>query len=83
MFSGFDVDTTVVFSGLPAGNYLASASDSSGHLTSAMFTIESPDPIEIVATINHECMSSMDGSINLYINGGTAPYVIYGTMGTV
>lgn len=61
---------------LAAGSYEVSVTDANDCLTSASFTINQPQTLEISdAQIGSAtCEGASDGSINLTISGGTPPY---------
>jgi gliding motility-associated-like protein len=62
-------------SGLGAGTYTVNVSDINGCQTQATFTLSDPDPINAgAAVINALCQGTANGSIDLTITGGTAPY---------
>ena len=68
-------DTTIVLSGLSAGEYYATMTDSNGNTVIDTFTIVEPDPISIVGSItNASSGTSNDGEIDLTISGGTPGY---------
>lgn len=69
-------DTVNTFTDLAPGTYDVIAQDINGCFMTFQFTIEQPEPIEAEAiNIMHEvCFDSADGSFELQITGGTAPY---------
>jgi gliding motility-associated-like protein len=68
-------DTTNEFFDLEPGVYDVIAQDENGCFIAFEFTIEAPLPVEVSATSLPElCSGSEDGSIELSITGGTAPY---------
>ncbi len=70
------VRTTASVSGLPAGSYLVTVTDDYGCESSAAVTISEPDEplsVQLVRT-DAQCNGSSDGSINLTVSNGTAPY---------
>ncbi|HRP80296.1 MAG TPA: choice-of-anchor L domain-containing protein [Flavobacteriales bacterium] len=69
--------------GLGAGTYAVELTDALGCSATASITLTSPAGIDATATAhvfsngtNLSCASAADGSINLTIDGGTAPYQI-------
>ena len=61
--------------GLTAGSYSVTVTDASGCSLVAVIVILEPDPINIVVVAkNISCNSTNDGTINLTVSGGTAPY---------
>ncbi|NAY91684.1 T9SS type B sorting domain-containing protein [Muricauda sp. JGD-17] len=69
-------DTVNVFEDLAPGIYDVIAQDRNGCFMTFQFEIEQPEPIQAEAiNIMHEvCFNSADGSFELQITGGTAPY---------
>lgn len=69
-------DTVNSFTGLSAGDYDIVAQDSNGCFIAFEFTIEEPSPISIttVSVTNEICEGDEDGTIEIAISGGTAPY---------
>ncbi|MEO0901611.1 MAG: hypothetical protein AAFY00_06155, partial [Bacteroidota bacterium] len=69
-------DTVNTFTDLAPGVYDVIAQDRNGCFETFQFTIIQPDPIAASAiNIMHEvCFESADGSFELDITGGTAPY---------
>lgn len=61
---------------LSAGSYDVSVTDANDCFTSASFTINQPQTLEISDTqiSSASCEGASDGSINLTISGGTPPY---------
>ncbi len=69
----FDVINT--FTDLAPGNYTVIAQDKNGCFEQLEYTITEPSPIVVDAVALPEiCEGSADGSIDLTITGGTAPY---------
>ncbi len=63
------------FQDLAPGNYSVIIQDSNGCFIQKDYTIENPEPLTVSATaVSETCWGSNDGSINLSIAGGTAPY---------
>jgi gliding motility-associated-like protein len=68
-------DTVNVFTGLAPGTYGVIAQDQSGCFLYFQFFLDEPTPIEATATATPEvCTGSADGTIEVQISGGTAPY---------
>jgi len=69
-------DTENTFTDLAPGTYDVIAQDVNGCFITFQFDIEQPEPIQAEAiNIMHEvCFNSADGSFELQITGGTAPY---------
>ena len=63
--------------GLSAGDYNLQVTDNNGCvLTTEVFTITEPDVMSIDTVINQvSCHGAGDGSVDLSVSGGTAPYV--------
>ena len=60
---------------LVAGDYTVIVEDLGGQSKTLTITITEPDPIVLTATIeNDDELTSLTGSINLSISGGTGPY---------
>jgi len=68
-------DTENIFTNLSAGVYDIIAQDESGCFITFQFTITTPQPIDFSTVVLPEvCSGSEDGSVELTISGGTAPY---------
>ena len=64
-------------SGIPAGNYTSTVVDAHGCSETLDIELDEPDPIEVEVVIDSAyCPDFSDGSIELFISGGTAPYSI-------
>ncbi len=65
---------------IPAGSYSLTLTDANGCTAEYSANLTEPDPtnlLSISGAINHvTCNGAADGSINLTITGGTAPYVV-------
>ena len=69
--------TTADLNNLSAGNYDVTISDNNGCTSTTSATINQPDPIGFDATwVDVSCFNGNDGSIDLIVSGGTAPYTI-------
>ncbi len=68
-------DTENTFTDLAPGNYIVIAQDRNGCFEYLEYTISAPSVVQINSTSNPEiCFGEADGSINVAITGGTAPY---------
>ncbi|MFZ9002993.1 MAG: T9SS type B sorting domain-containing protein [Robiginitalea sp.] len=68
-------DTVNEFTGLAPGTYAVIAQDQSGCFLYFQFFLGEPNPIDATATATTEvCTGSADGTIDVQISGGTAPY---------
>ncbi len=69
-------DTTQNLSGIPAGNYTCTITDSNGTtVVSDNFVITQPDAIDADAQVTDESEAGAnDGAINLTVSGGTPSY---------
>ena len=68
-------DTVNTFTELEAGVYDVIAQDENGCFITFQFTISEPAPLDVTFTAMPEvCAGSADGSVDLVIAGGTAPY---------
>lgn len=76
---------STVYGNLPAGNYGAVVMDGNGCFASDNFTITQPNEIESTVTALNEvsCFGGEDGSIQLAVTGGTSPYVLEWSDGTI
>lgn len=67
--------TTEDLSGLSAGTYTVIVTDASNCSASIAFTINEPTAIvEAGSSINVSCGGAADGSVDVTVTGGTAPY---------
>ena len=68
-------DTVNIFTGLAPGNYTVIAQDKNGCFEKLDFTIRQPEILMATAERTPEiCIGSEDGTIDVTITGGTAPY---------
>jgi len=67
--------TTEDISGLSAGNYLGVATDANGCTSSALIPVTSA-PVLVVSETHEDisCNGEVDGTIDISVSGGTAPY---------
>src|SRR5581483_426461 len=64
-----------VLSGLPAGNYYVTITDSKGCAVADSFTVTQPlQPLSATAYARPVCVNNPYGNIIFYAQGGTAPY---------
>ncbi len=64
-----------VFDELAPGNYTVIAQDQNGCFIELQYTITQPEALSVSATSTPEiCVGDADGTIDLNITGGTAPY---------
>lgn len=80
--------TTEDITGLSAGLYQAMVTDANGCSAQANELLTAPAPLDLVAVLsningsNVTCNGATDGSIDLTVSGGTAPYSILWNDGT-
>lgn len=69
-------DSTQDISGLGAGSYTVSVTDTNGCSKSASFTVTQPNTLAIAidSTVEEACSSSNNGKIFISVTGGTTPY---------
>ncbi len=74
---GTQTNTDGLFSGLTAGDYIASITDGSGCNTSLNFSVSQPNQIftEAFTIAALSCFGANDGIIQIEAFGGVAPYV--------
>lgn len=76
-------DTTQNITGLTAGTYTVTVTNRFGCTDTASFTLNQPSAITATATTTDVvCMGDSTGSIDLTVNGGTAPYTYLWSNGT-
>ncbi|MBK7940008.1 MAG: T9SS type A sorting domain-containing protein [Lewinellaceae bacterium] len=68
--------TSAALNNIPAGNYSLTATDASGCSQAFSATITQPAPLTQInlAKTDPTCIGSEDGSIEITLDGGTAPY---------
>lgn len=68
--------TSQDLSGLTAGNYTVTVTNSNFCTASASYTVSQPSAISIITSnvIDETCWGENNGSISLLVSGGTAPY---------
>jgi gliding motility-associated-like protein len=78
------VQTGATATGLAAGTYTVTVTDADGCTTSGTVTIAEPEAIVLtVAVTDASCPNEANGTINLTISGGTAPYTVIWDDGTM
>ncbi len=71
-------------SGIAAGNYRVTVTDANGCVATDSFNITQPDSLSINATVAHVlCHGNATGSIQLNVNGATAPYTYQWSNGSL
>ncbi|MFM9028231.1 MAG: hypothetical protein ACKOQ6_09560, partial [Bacteroidota bacterium] len=83
--NGTNNNSTGIYSGLSAGNYSLTATDSKGCSRTQSYTITQPTACSVsVSATNVSCNGGSNGSINFSATGGVSPYTytINGTSGT-
>jgi gliding motility-associated-like protein len=68
------VKTTEDLTGLCAGNYCVTITDSGGSTRDTCFTITQPPVLTATSTISHDVLQNCTGAIDLNVTGGTQPY---------
>lgn len=81
LWSNGSTGTTIT--GLTASTYTVTVSDSAGCSVTKSTEVKKADPLQIVSfqTVSPSCFAA-DGSVNIIITGGTAPFFYSGTNGT-
>ncbi len=73
LFEWSNGETTEDIIGLDAGDYYVTITDDYGCFVVEMFIVSDPDPFEFdFVVIDPTCVN--DGSVDLYVSGGVAPY---------
>ena len=68
-------DTSAVIIGLPAGGYSVTVTDESGSEITVSDSLVQPDKLQLHTSLNDQTYpGSFDGSVEVAIEGGTAPY---------
>ncbi|MCB9163441.1 MAG: choice-of-anchor L domain-containing protein [Flavobacteriales bacterium] len=86
--AGFTADTTAI-DGLDAGTYQVTVMDQNGCTAQATIELAAPQPMDITATLseingnNVTCAGAADGSIDLSIAGGAAPFTVVWNDGVI
>ena len=75
-YSWSNGQTTVTATGLMAGTYTVTVTDANGCTATASYVVTAPvNGLNITEThVNPTCNGSSNGSINITVTGGTAPY---------
>lgn len=70
--------TSILIEQLPQGTYVGTLQDKSGYTIGIQFNITSPDAFtaQIIQQNNVTCHGETSGSIQCWVNGGTAPYTL-------
>ena len=68
------VITTEDISGLPAGTYTATVTDTNGCTTTASYTVTEPTPITLNTSGNPANCGQADGDVTVFPSGGTGAY---------
>ena len=68
--------TTTDLNNLPFGNYILTVTDADGCTVTAADSVNHPAPLlaEVISPLDASCNGSFDGSIDLNVMGGVAPY---------
>ncbi|MGQ0827489.1 MAG: gliding motility-associated C-terminal domain-containing protein [Bacteroidota bacterium] len=66
--------TTSTITGLTAGNYSVTVTDSKGCSKTASITVVQPFPITVTASATSAVCGASDGTATVSVSGGTAPY---------
>ncbi|MBK8846398.1 MAG: T9SS type A sorting domain-containing protein [Bacteroidetes bacterium] len=82
-YSWSNGQTTVTATGLMAGTYTVTVTDANGCTATASYVVTAPvNGLNITEThVNPTCNGSSNGSINITVTGGTAPYTYIWTGG--
>ena len=74
-FSWSNGATTEDLNNVGGGNYLVTITDNTGCINTNSYTVQSPNAFSLSTTIENEsCDELNDGSIDLQITGGSAPF---------
>ena len=76
MYSWSNGASTPDLNNLPFGNYILTITDADGCTVTAADSVNQPAPLlaEVIAPLDASCNGSFDGSIDLNVLGGVAPY---------
>jgi hypothetical protein len=78
-----DGSTGTTITGLTAGTYSVTVTDSGGCQKTKVGTVNNADPLTIAAiTASTPTCFSADGTVTVFVTGGTAPYFYSGSNGT-
>jgi gliding motility-associated-like protein len=74
---GGPIGSSEDISGLSEGNYQLTVTDVTGCVqTMQVLTVNEPAPLTATVTVNDiSCFGLLDGTVDLSVNGGTAPYL--------
>src|SRR5687768_597331 len=75
--------TTEDISNVSAGSYTVSVTDDNGCTFQQSFVVDEPDEIEVEAELTPENCGQEDGTITLFIDGGTGDYEISASDGVI
>ncbi|MGB3948191.1 MAG: PKD domain-containing protein, partial [Bacteroidia bacterium] len=74
--SGSGNQTTAAATGLPAGSYTVTVTDSKGCVDSTAIALSNSNAPNITAVITDvTCNGNTDGAVNISVTGGTSPYL--------
>ena len=78
------VSTNTVISNLSAGSYSVTIRDTNNCMVNSYVTLEEPDNILFytLGATDETCFGACDGEIQVYVEGGTPPYIAIATEGT-
>lgn len=78
-----DGSTGTTITGLTAGSYSVTVSDSGGCVKTKVATVENADPLTIasITGTTPTCFAA-DGTVTVFVTGGTGPYFYSGSNGT-
>ena len=75
--------TSQVIVNLSPGNYDLTITDATNNTSTQTYNLQAPVPINIATTANVDACIDNDGSIEIGISGGTAPYSIAWSTGAI
>lgn len=70
------IGTTSALTGLVTGEYFYTVTGNNSCVFTGMVEINSPDPLQISAVIQHTCYGMENGSIEVTVTGGTPEYTL-------